>query len=280
MKIKQKVFVISIIIGILVLLAIGVSVLFYTSKTRINTETSDSISTTTEKVVENKVTPDKDSDNDKKVSDVTVIENKPRLVVQNCIPIVNTSPGDIDLTNAKTGITNKEEYVYYEVHGYTKDNVVQQMLKCGPVSNPGDIVPRYVGEAWSNINFAYDYIQKSNRCETSNVKVGVNIKYYMPKWNIKEGSIPNAREIWGGFYSILLDHEKHHGQITMEYAKKIQDYLENPKVTDCQLVTFEAEKIMDQGWVAQGQFDTETAHGLIQFKAVFPDEVAKYFPGV
>ncbi|MEZ5870656.1 MAG: DUF922 domain-containing protein [Nitratireductor sp.] len=66
---------------------------------------------------------------------------------------------------------------------------------------------------------------ENGRCKIKSLRVDLGLTYYYPKWNGRSRASAAVRKSWDVFYQELVKHEKTHGKIAIEYARKLENEL-------------------------------------------------------
>ncbi len=158
---------------------------------------------------------------------------------------------------------------HYIIQGKTADEIRRSLNKNSTV-----VVRNKRYDAYTHWYVSWNiwYSNSNNRCAISKITTRTQISHTMPKLI---STVPShLLRKWQKYYYALLDHERGHGNISLEAAHEIERNISNllPQ-PNCTMLEKKANKLGQEvirKYVAQEKtYDKETRHGAIT-GAVFP----------
>jgi predicted secreted Zn-dependent protease len=121
---------------------------------------------------------------------------------------------------ARAKITISESTSYYPVKGRTGIELGRAMLAGGQRSIR---LNHAIAATATRFSFVDPVVKiEGNRCVLKDVRVVLEIAYKYPKWDGREAAPAGVRATWDTFYAELVRHEKTHGGIARNFAKRIE----------------------------------------------------------
>jgi len=169
------------------------------------------------------------------------------------------------------GIVGSTDVVYYDIHGKTARELVDDMRRLGPQGG------RYFGEAQSPLRWNWQTKSDGEGCRTSSANVIMRSEITMPRWSPPADTAPGLYTQWKTFLSGLETHEIGHKDISARHAREMLTSLrkmsgfcgsldtERRRITSGVLTRLREEQL---------KYDADTRHGATQ-GAVFPARVTR-----
>jgi predicted secreted Zn-dependent protease len=194
-----------------------------------------------------------------------------RLATGICLLVVGSGcatshPENPALDAYPPGIVGSTDVVYYDVHGRTARELVDDMRRLGPQNG------RFFGEAQSPLRWTWRTKSDGPNCRTSSANVVVRSEITLPRWTPAADTAPGVYAQWKTFLSALETHEVGHKDISARHAREMLTALQ--KLTGfCSSLDTERRRITDDILARmheeQIKYDADTRHGVTQ-GAVFP----------
>lgn len=191
---------------------------------------------------------------------------KPAPAVPSCTRVAHILPQPIDLINRPDGLTHIiEPTLYFRVYGRDSRTIQQQIWRCSP-----DIGHRQLHAiSQSRIDLSYGQFQLplSDTCKLTNVKVGLRTLMTLPTWQADEWTPTTTKQAMNRFLSGILVHERGHGQIDRQYAKKLLHRLQAIQAPCASLlseVQMVANQVQAELRSAQQAYELKTNYGANQ----------------
>jgi hypothetical protein len=191
---------------------------------------------------------------------------KPAPAVPSCTRVAHVLPQPIDLINRPDGLTYIiEPTLYFRVYGRDSRTIQQQIWRCSP-----DIGHRQLHAiSQSRIDLSYGQFQLplSDTCKLTNVKVGLRTLMTLPTWQADEWTPTTTKQAMNRFLSGILVHERGHGQIDRQYAKKLLHRLQAIQAPCASLlseVQMVANQVQAELRSAQQAYELKTNYGANQ----------------
>lgn len=116
-----------------------------------------------------------------------------------------------------------EKVSHYEVTGANGLDLGRAMLKGGAEAIN---LRRAVAATATKFDFVDPVIDIENgRCVVKDITVRLTIEYQFPRWNGRARASAGVRRAWDAFNAELVRHEKTHGQIARDFARRIEKEL-------------------------------------------------------
>ncbi|MCH8030254.1 MAG: DUF922 domain-containing protein [Bacteroidetes bacterium] len=162
-----------------------------------------------------------------------------------------------------------EEVRYYDIVGRTENDLLQAMLRGGPVSGGS----RYFGLTSTEIRYTYWKTPASIGCDLTDIEVHLRVVTTLPRWQPFRGTAYEVERRWRSFDRALRIHENGHKQFALEEADMIWRALESVRAPSCDVIDAEARgiasRIRDTYVLRHNAYDGRTDHGTTQ-GAVWP----------
>lgn len=162
-----------------------------------------------------------------------------------------------------------EEVRYYDIVGRTENDLLQAMLRGGPVSGGS----RYFGLTSTEVRYTYWMTPTSIGCDLANIEVHLRVVTTLPRWRPYSGTPYEVERKWRSFDRALLIHENGHKQFALEEADMIRRALGGLRTPSCEAMDAEARdiasRIRDTYVLRHNAYDARTDHGTAQ-GAVWP----------
>lgn len=164
---------------------------------------------------------------------------------------------------AKADVEVHESFTYYTVTPLSKALLLETVNKSSPIIQNKKV---FHGHTAYQIKWQFEWKKHTNGCKLSDIKVDVNLVYTMPKL---ESSAKDIQEVWSNWYPNLERHEKEHGQLAIDMAKKIDNALKSlGSFANCSELEKAANAIgnkqMFELKAANEDYDTRTNYGESQ----------------
>jgi predicted secreted Zn-dependent protease len=158
------------------------------------------------------------------------------------------------------GFTNCTE-VKYSVSGATAAEVKQQMSLLGPSNAWGQTKADFKG--------ADTYVQSQNsdgKYYIKSIQIEPEFTITLPKWTGLSGASACLKQGWANMYSSLVNHEKKHAAIAVDYAGRMENAALNTMPADSSealkiAAANEISPVLSAYNSAQDKFDLDTNHG-------------------
>ncbi len=178
---------------------------------------------------------------------------------------------EIGSTPAPSAGGSSESVKHYDVRGRTLEEVRAEIFLSGPSDETDG--QRFAGwTAWS-IHWQYDLRTGRDGCRIQNVTTDTQITYTLPRWVDEAQASPDVQQAWRRFDTALVEHEKGHGQLARELARRIEKAMAAlPPQASCDGLEVEARALGTRMIVTddrQAAYDRRTMHGEKQ-GAIFP----------
>jgi len=162
-------------------------------------------------------------------------------------------------------------YDYYEIEGWTADDLRQQMDRHGIRWTDGNTFDAYT--AW-NVNWHYRYRIIDGECSMIKVTTTVKVVFRLPRWTDYENAPVDLQKKWDIYMQALKHHEDGHKDFGIKAAAEIERALaELEPAESCEELTETAndrgQQIISKYAEAEKDYDAETNFGKTQ-GAVFP----------
>ncbi|MFZ3324133.1 MAG: DUF922 domain-containing protein [Usitatibacter sp.] len=156
--------------------------------------------------------------------------------------------------------SNKVEY--YDVHGTTWDELVNQINTKGPEG--------FWGNAGTKISYKYRSRGTANSCVIENVTVNTDSTVRLPRWVNRNEAPAKLQAYWDGVLRSLDLHERGHVKISLDSARELERTLKAiPQQPTCDgldtLAGQQAQRILNEHSRKQDLYDAETDHGRRQW---------------
>lgn len=189
---------------------------------------------------------------------------------QMCSPLALVDAVPIDINASNPGLKQDIDTHYYQVYGYSAQEVRSQLNACGATSE-GEAYDAYTSYY---INWAFNPKPVSGGCNITDLAVGAKIDYFYPKWEDPGNTQGDLVERWQNYMANLITHEEIHKDIAISGAQAIFDTLSSlPDSSDCSealtLAGDTAHALFTEYDNKNKAYDEETQHGATQ-GAVFP----------
>jgi len=192
---------------------------------------------------------------------------------QNCTTLTSGQPSQLELSGATNGLTTRTDAAtYYQIYGYTADQLRNQIQHCAPGAGNGSLA-EFTGETNYSLDWSYNYTTLANdSCSLGNIKVGIHTAMALPAWQTNT-TTPGLADRWTQFSSALASHEQGHVAIDKLYAAKLVTDLTALPAMACSQLASSANGIIQNDVAALNQantdYDSQTNHGATQ-GAVLP----------
>lgn len=156
----------------------------------------------------------------------------------------------------------KVEVNEYNIYTKDPDRLLSDLNEGSPVRENGEIYHAYTD---TYVDWRYWWDKNEHSCKLNKVETTVNITYTLPRLDENNASSP-VIDIWRLYYPALVKHEKGHGQIAIDAARKIENTLIHlPPCSDCSLLSqvakLKAEEILSNCRPKHQEYDRRTNHG-------------------
>lgn len=132
----------------------------------------------------------------------------------------------VNLASVQARVIVHEKEKYYSVRGKTGAQIYKSISKNGPKVSKKHVV------AFTSTRFKLDnFKEKITRryCKIAKIDVVVALVYTYPKWHGYKRGSAKSRNNWDKFIKLLERHEKRHGKISVEIARKIERLVKRAK---------------------------------------------------
>lgn len=158
-------------------------------------------------------------------------------------------------------VQSHETPKYYNVYGYSLDQVRSQLQSCAPNG--------YFAYTSYTMSWTYDFKQNSaGRCVVANVGVGIRTIVQYPSWQDADQSSGDVRLRWNRMMDSLVVHESGHVQRSTTTAKGLYDSLKTIPPMPCHTIAEKTKSVIAQYrqklQQAHVHYDQETNHGQTQ----------------
>jgi len=127
------------------------------------------------------------------------------------------------VTSVSAKVTVSESTKYFFVDGKTGKQIYSQVTKRAPAKLRKN---HWIAATYARYNFKQVKLGvRNNRCVATKVNVHLSLVYYFPKWKSKKRGSKILQKRWEDFSRELVRHEKTHGRIFTDTAKKIENEL-------------------------------------------------------
>lgn len=187
----------------------------------------------------------------------------------SCVPSTTYKPVQaLGISTSSPGLTQViDPPFYYDVYGYTADQIRAQLDQCfpGATNSMGDIDAATT--MW--INFVYTvYTKPSGLCSLKDVAVGAHVGYLYPRWANSAYATAGLNSQWQTYAANLATHESGHKDITIDYASTIYNNLQTYPDTNCATIDQSAKNFANNligiMYLSQATYDSQNKHGLTQ----------------
>jgi predicted secreted Zn-dependent protease len=171
------------------------------------------------------------------------------------LPISTSSPGLDEVTDPTQ---------YYELYGYTAQQIDNEMLACSPVVNEGQTL---FAQTDYDTNYVFNTSSNSNgTCSVTDVAVGLHFAQIFPSWSASRYDTPGLSTQWANFMSSLQPFEEGHINIISQYANTLLSGLQTfPAGSNCTSEIAAAENYgnaeLNAGIQADTNYDVGSNHG-------------------
>lgn len=151
---------------------------------------------------------------------------------------------------------------YYDVSGSTEREIRDQLTTLGSVDEHG-----YRGDALTSweIHWTWDGYG-TETCDLRSVTATYDIKVRLPRWTPPHDASPELVNRWNVYMLALVEHEKGHVDIVVEYLPYL---IKTIRASTCTTAEAAAQEVLTQLREADLTYDEETDHGATQ-GATFP----------
>lgn len=173
------------------------------------------------------------------------------------LPISTSSPGLDEVT---------DHIQYYELYGYTAQQIDNERLSCSPVINEGISL---FAQTDYYTNYDFDTYSSSNgTCSVTDVAVGLHFAQVFPSWDASQYDSPELSSQWSSFMLSLQSFEQGHINIISQYANTLLSGLQTfPAGSNCSSEISAAENYgnaeINAGIQADTTYDTGSNHGPV-----------------
>ena len=167
--------------------------------------------------------------------------------------------------------TVKISYKYYDIEGWTADDLRQQMDRLGIRWTNGKTYDAYTG--W-NVNWHYRHRMIDGECSMVKVTTTVKVEFRLPRWTDSENAPVALQKKWDDYMQALRHHEDGHKDFGIKAAAEIERALaELEPAESCEdlaeIANGLGEQIISKYADDERVYDAETNFGKTQ-GAVFP----------
>lgn len=165
----------------------------------------------------------------------------------------------------KDEIKEEDEFKYYDIHGNTKAELIEQMSKLGPEGDDGKRVSARADWAIDWVDVIPDF-----QGNVEPVEVIASSMFTYPRWIDKEKAPAYLQDEWVDYMRKLKAHEENHKNITIKYAKKFLTKIKSFKYKSAEeledkISNYHAQGIIMNGCAqAQQKYDKDTNHGVTE----------------
>jgi predicted secreted Zn-dependent protease len=166
---------------------------------------------------------------------------------------------------AEPSVTEKIEY--YDVTGGTPKEVRAEIDRLGPVSKVEG--KHYAGLTVGHTWWRYAYRKTSQGCVIASVSLRVEVNITMPRLISGPGTPLALSQTFASYTDKLLAHERGHGKIRIDTAKRIEDGIGRlPTEVACDALGKAAnalgERLLAEERQLNVDYDATTQHGRAQ----------------
>ena len=204
----------------------------------------------------------------KTVTDAPATENyeEPR----SCQAISMTSSVPLSISTDNPGVNQDVVVHYYDIYGFTQNDLRAQMTACGPKQN-GEPYDAYA--SWY-VNWRYNYQSQGGQCSLRDVTVGVKVDLTYPRWQTPASFQQGLLDKWQRYMANLETHENGHKQNGLDAGSEILNTLSSQaSASSCDeaatLANDSGYAIISKYGAQDTAYDDSTNHGATQ-GATFP----------
>ncbi len=147
--------------------------------------------------------------------------------------------------SAPRGLTIKETTRHYSISGRTPSEFAASMNRSGPFS----FAHRRRAWATATRELSYQLVRqnRNGRCSVRNARVTMTIKYVLPKLRKARSDSSRSRKIWQRMSALLVKHERRHGSLYKQFARKAHRELNRLKPQrTCRALELEASRTIQR----------------------------------
>lgn len=163
---------------------------------------------------------------------------------------------------AEVIVTNGTEQ--YVVSGTSPKSILANLRSSTPLKRAGG--KTYQANAATGIRYTFKWKERDGQCTVTDFTVRVHINYLYPE--LAHSVNAKTRAWWNELLDQLRIHEEIHGQISIKAAHELDDALGHFQSEDClnfkSIVKNRANRLIDELWQRQRDYDELTEHGLHQ----------------
>ncbi|HSI20852.1 MAG TPA: DUF922 domain-containing protein [Verrucomicrobiae bacterium] len=192
---------------------------------------------------------------------------------QDCVVVKVETLSDKTLAEltAQT-VRHVETYraTYYDIYGFTRQQIVDQMNRCGPdyrgQSNKGLTL--------ISMQYGYWLTSSNGQCAVDRYVTHRNVDIFYPRWNDGPSSSQDLRTRWTNYDKSMVVHEEGHRAHGAQTAQKVTDYFDAlPSYASCSDVSARVEvdvpAIINSMDIMGQQYDAQTGSGNTQL--IYPN---------
>lgn len=182
----------------------------------------------------------------------------------NCEPLNAPETIPLAISTDNPGVHEKSENHYYQIYGYTQNDIYNQINACGPKAEGKS----FFGLTKSRINWTYSYTYVGDSCTIKDASVGVHVEIYYPKWDAPAGAASGLAQKWEDYMPKLELHENGHRENSINAANEIYSAIKGLGTLSCttmhdQVNSVANNIIADLNAIDQN-YDDSTNHGETQ----------------
>lgn len=191
------------------------------------------------------------------------------LLVGVCLALSTASAQTVRFASSDDVLDDGEVHIadnvqYYEVHGRTERDILNGMMRHGPVWN-GE---RYFGLTRTDVRYTYWKTPYATRCDLTDIQVYLEVTTTLPRWQARAGIPYQLERAWRTFDYSLRRHEQGHKQLAIEEAEMIKRTLAGLRTSSCDQIDAQARsqssRIRATYQNMHEEYDRRTGHGRTQ----------------
>jgi predicted secreted Zn-dependent protease len=160
-----------------------------------------------------------------------------------------------------------ETVEHYDVSGSTPQEVRKALNQVGPVDKTEG--KRFDAVTNWFVNWRYTYSNAGRSCSISSASTDVKVTITMPRLKLDSATPAELRQAFDTYTANLMVHEKGHGQIGIDIAKRIEDgMVKLPAEPNCdrmgQAANEFGRKLIKEANQQDIDYDSQTRHGATQ----------------
>lgn len=160
-----------------------------------------------------------------------------------------------------------ETVEHYEVSGASPWEVRKALNELGPID--GTEKKRFDAVTKWFVNWRYRYQKTEQSCAIASATTDVKVTITMPRLKDEGAAPPALREAFDTYTANLMVHEKGHGKIGIDIARRIEDGIAKlPAEPNCdrmgQVANELGRKLIKEANQQDIDYDAQTRHGATQ----------------